>query len=75
MTPPHVSKEGEPLGMSESEELPAIGVEEEEIPALTSPLSHPMKPPPSTMEVEWCGGGWSFPPPAYMREEERCDGG
>jgi hypothetical protein len=60
--------------MSEEEE-PLASVEEEEEPPSTSPLSRPMKSPPSAREEERCGNGWSFPAPAYVREEERCDGG
>jgi hypothetical protein len=58
-----------PLGMSEEEEPP--GVPEEEPPP-TSPQSRPMKPPPGAREEERCGGGWNFPPLAYVKEEERC---
>jgi hypothetical protein len=48
----------------------ALGVSEEE-PTPTSPLSHPSR----RRGEERCGGGWSFPPPIYMREEEWCGGG
>jgi hypothetical protein len=55
--PPHVSEE--------EEEAPPVGVEEEESPP-TSPPSRPIQ----RREEERCGSGWSFPPPAYEREEE-----
>jgi hypothetical protein len=61
-----LEKEEEELRMSKEEgELPA-GVEEEEEPPPTSPPTHLSH----KREEEWCGGSWSFPPPAYMREEQ-----
>jgi hypothetical protein len=60
----------------EVEEEESPGVEEEECGGpSTSPLSRPIKPPPGVREEEWCGGGLSFPPPAYAMEEERCSSG
>jgi hypothetical protein len=68
---PHVlDEEEEPPGVPEEEESPGIEEEERCGGPPTSPLSHPMKPPPSVKE-EQCGGGWSFPP-CGMREKEQC---
>jgi hypothetical protein len=55
-----------------SEEEPLVGVEEEEEkePPPTSPPSRP-----SQRREEWCSGSCNFPPPAYAREEEQCNGG
>jgi hypothetical protein len=65
-----VSGEEKVSGVSdEKEDEPPIGVEEE--PSPTSPSSHVSQ----RREEERCGGDWSFPPPAYVREEERCDDG
>jgi hypothetical protein len=56
--------------MSGEEEESHVGVEKEEELPPTSPLSRPSR----RREEERCGGDWSFPPPAYTREE-RCDNG
>jgi hypothetical protein len=57
--------------MLEEEEEPPVGVEKEEEPSPTSPLSRLSQ----RREEERCGGGWAFPLPAYTREEKRCDNG
>jgi hypothetical protein len=63
-----VSREEEVPGVSEEEEEEApIGIEEEEEPP-------PISPPRRWSwwrEEEQCGSGWSFPPPAYVREEKQ----
>jgi hypothetical protein len=63
-----MSKEEEAPGVSEEEEEPPVGIEVEEPPPTSSPSR-----PSWRREEERCGSGWSFPPPAYVREEW-CDG-